>query len=99
MAEEQPSQHRLKPRGPPIGGGINAAGAAAGPVAAPAHPVALVVTEQGLEPLKGPGLGDGPHTGHHRLMQILRPGRLVAVAQPLALLWLLSWLHRLALAQ
>ncbi len=83
IAQKQPSQHRLKPRGLPIKGRISAPRTASGPVTAAPHQIKLLGAEAGFEALKGIGLGGGLHPCDHGPVQIDGPGGLAAVEQAL----------------
>ena len=83
IPQKEPAHHCLKSRGPAIARRITASGAPAGPVAAAAHQFPLLVIQKRLQLLQRPGLGLGPHPGHHRLVQLIGAARLLAVAQPL----------------
>lgn len=83
ILQKEPAHHCLKSRSPAVAGWITAPGAPARPVAALAHQRTLPVVEQWLEPLQRPGLGLGPHLGHHRLVELIRAAGPVAVPQTL----------------
>ena len=83
IPQKEPSDHRLKSRGPCIDTGLCRPGPPAGPVPAPADLLPLVGSEPGLETGEGPGLGPGLHVGHHRPVQIPGTGGCAAMAQPL----------------
>lgn len=70
IAKKEPSQHRLKSRGLPIGGGIPSPGAAAGPIAASSHLLQFLDPQQPLEALQGPRLGLSLDLVDHSPMQI-----------------------------
>jgi hypothetical protein len=83
IAKKEPSQHRLKSRGLPIGGGIPPAGSATGPVATPSHLLKLLRSEQTLQPPQSPCLGLGLDLLDHGPMQISTASWAGTVAQTL----------------
>jgi hypothetical protein len=83
IPQKEPSQHRLKSRGLPIGRGIGAARSPGGAVAATAHPIQLRFAKQGLQLLQYLYLGLGLNSRHYGTMHCGRPGRLTALAESL----------------
>ena len=70
IAKKEPSQHRLKSRGLPIGAGIPPARSATGPITAPPHLLQLLGSQQATKALQSSRLGLGLHLRHHGPMQI-----------------------------
>jgi len=83
IAKKEPSQHRLKSRGLPIGGGIPPSGSAPGPIATPAHLLQFLGPQQSLQALQGPGLGLGLDLIDHGTMQVSTASWAGAEAQSL----------------
>ena len=83
IAKKEPSQHRLKSRGPSVDGGIPPAGSPTGPVSAPSHLLQLLGPQQPLKPLQRSGLGLGLHLVHHGPMQVRTASWAGTVAQTL----------------
>ncbi len=83
IAKKEPSQHGLKSRGLPIGGGIPPSGSATGPIATPAHLLQFVVPQQPLQALERPGLGLGLDLVDHGAMQVSTASWAGAEAQSL----------------
>jgi hypothetical protein len=80
ILQKEPSQHRLKSRGPPIPSRVATAGSPTGPVAATPHQILFPGGEQRLEAGEGFGLGLRPHLTHHGTVQIGASPRLAALA-------------------
>ena len=83
IAKKEPSQHRLKSRGLPIGAGIPPPRSATGPVTTPPHLLQLLGSQQPLEALQGPCLGLSLDLVDHRPMQISTASWAGTVAQTL----------------
>ncbi len=83
IAKKEPSQHRLKSRGLPIGAGIPPPRSATGPVTTPPHLLQLLGPQQAIKALQGSGLGLGLHLLDHGPMQISTASWAGTVAQAL----------------
>lgn len=83
IAQKEPSQHRLKSRGLPIGRWVAAARPRTGAIAAATHLVALLRAEQRLQPQQGTGLGLGLDLGHNGPVQVGTPPGPAAMPQTL----------------
>ena len=86
IPEKEPSQHRLKSRGLPIGGRLSGPGTATGAVATTPHQVALLAGEQWLQAAQRGRLRLRLHLAHHSPVQV--GGTAGAVAVPQALMQL-----------
>jgi len=91
VPQKEPSQHRLKSRGLPIGGSLRAARSAASPVAAATHQIPLLLVQHGVQALESRHLGLGPHNRHHGPVGAGGSGGLPAVEQALV-----EFPHRIA---